>query len=41
MAVMKTRSLCYTSHWDLDYMPREELEAVLSDEAEKPANEKS
>ena len=31
----------YTSHWDLDYMPREELEAVLSDEAEKPANEKS
>ncbi|MEQ3724557.1 hypothetical protein [Alcanivorax sp.] len=26
----------YTSHWDLDYMPRDELEEVLSDESDKP-----
>jgi len=29
----------YTSHWDLDYMPREELEEVLSGEADKPASD--
>lgn len=28
----------YTSHWDLDYMPRDELEEALSDEAEKSAS---
>lgn len=29
----------YTSHWDLDYMPREELEEVLSGEADKGASD--
>ncbi|MBQ25641.1 MAG: hypothetical protein CL546_11965 [Alcanivorax sp.] len=29
----------YTSHWDLDYMPRDELEEVLSGEADKPASD--
>ena len=29
----------FTSHWDLDYMPREELEEVLSGETDKPASD--
>lgn len=31
----------YTSHWDLDYMPRDELEDVLSGEAKKTARDDS